>query len=308
MVSQRTPKLTGRDKNHVWHFSQVLFHALTWYWSQLQMDTARADCDREMTSWCELALDFEAATHTWLMPKGCPDGSKIAMKDKARLMATASRSVAKAHGTTLGAFGPVGQIVNTLKALGMPKTSGFDTKAKLLAKNEVNEALLNAATAIEAGHVEGWDWTPEWRSTQPKYSCTNQEQATLMPKQQARTYLNARELEEVEWRPEEEKILRTALLQLSGPAALQEKRRLLHNRNAEANGLHTIESPNIGRHKGRCVCRLCQHSVDRNNFCHFSKAPCLLARRQIESPEGEVGVKPPQVKSGEAGGQLRGRR
>ena len=160
-----------------------LFNALRWYWTEIQADT-RTTCADTATSWMDLALDFQAATHLPLAPEGTADPEGKTMKGRVRLFARASRTMAKAHKFPLTIHGPTDtQLVTTLKSLGMTRTYGFMQRFRLLRKETVDAALFHAAVDIDQGELTGTlDWRPNFDRLPPPLYKQGGEHVITMPR------------------------------------------------------------------------------------------------------------------------------
>ena len=65
-TGSREPLELGKQgkgvQNTVWKYDNVLYPALMWYWSEITW----VEEQQGEVSWAEVALDFQAATHTGL--------------------------------------------------------------------------------------------------------------------------------------------------------------------------------------------------------------------------------------------------
>ena len=76
-------------RNTVWKYDNALYPALMWYWSNISWESGQ---DGEI-SWAEVALDFQATTHTGLAREG-QEANEETLRTRAKMMAACSRRIA----------------------------------------------------------------------------------------------------------------------------------------------------------------------------------------------------------------------
>ena len=138
-----------------WKYPQALFMGLMWYWSQLRwLNSPFVALVEEETSWIELALDFQLATHLPLQvvaASGDADSSENSMERRGRVMAAASAAVAKLTKTVLWPKTGLEQKVKSksLVLLGFTKTFGISGRPIFMCHEALMETLFRARLAAD---------------------------------------------------------------------------------------------------------------------------------------------------------------
>ena len=132
----------GGKRNTVWKYDNVLYPALMWYWSTVTWSKEEAG----EISWAEVALDFQAATHTGLAREG-REWSSEDLRTRAKIMAASSRRIAQICREDISPGGrkATNTWVGTLRGLGFGTVRGIQAKPVLMKRNFVQQVLLQEA-------------------------------------------------------------------------------------------------------------------------------------------------------------------
>ena len=284
---------------------------LMWYWSQLRwLNSPFVALVEEETSWIELALDFQLATHLPLQvvaASGDADSSENSMERRGRVMAAASAAVAKLTKTVLWPKTGLEQKVKSksLVLLGFTKTFGISGRPIFMCHEALMETLFRTRLAADCSEhfrstgeptfrvvpVFPADGSPIWNSNSHITLADSQhKRLTQHTKEIVDQIGKQRKLQkvvpisqssrQVEWSTEEQSLIDRAKPKIK--AAVM--RTLLHNRCAEGLGQHIIEKylTESGDNTARVECTRCPSGAPRVNISAWCKAKC--------SREGKEGI------------------
>ena len=126
----------------MWRYENALYPALMWYWREISWESGQ---NKEM-SWAEVALDFQAATHTGLAREGQEWDSET-LRARAKIMAASSGRLACLCREDIASGGKeaLNALVGTLQGLGFARARGMQARPVLMKRSFVQQVLLQEA-------------------------------------------------------------------------------------------------------------------------------------------------------------------
>ena len=135
----------------MWKYDNALYPALIWYWREISWESGQ---NKEM-SWAEVALDFQAATHTGLAREGQEWDSET-LRARAKIMAASSRRLACLCREDIASGGKeaLNALVGTLQGLGFARARGMQARPLLMKRNFVQQVLMQEAVKAATSNTD----------------------------------------------------------------------------------------------------------------------------------------------------------
>jgi hypothetical protein len=294
-----------------WGYPQSLFPALVWYWKQVGF-AKTGDSKIQDTTWAEIAVDFQHATHEDLDRR---DAEEATLERRSRFIAAATDQMAKLCKTTV--LGKAykrekGAKATSLQHLGWGSMAGIPRRMVFLCPTQTLETLYR--TAVQAGEMEGIASksyntakvkprmenavAPLWSGGRWRYQAPNPPKRRLKGKQPAPAWAEKENQGErvaaalasrsakhkrralphklvaskALWSSQEKK----KLSGLTGRLRHLQEKLLLHNRKAAAEKLHVVEllDPRVRELPDVVSCAVCKGQVAREQLQKWLEREC----------------------------------
>ena len=156
-------------RNTVWKYTSELYPALMWYWNNIRWESGQG----KEISWAEVALDFQAATHTGLAREE-REWNEETLRTRAKIMAASSRRIAHLCQEDIapGGKNSLRTWVSTLQGLGFARVRGIQARPIMIKRDFVQQVLLQEAVrAATNDTIPNLDFVPDMAGAgEPKWA------------------------------------------------------------------------------------------------------------------------------------------
>ena len=177
------PIIPEKITTGTWTYAQSLFPAMVWYWNQVKwLEEPVLEVGEATTSWAELAIDFQIATHCAL-EKESEDADGATLERRARYFAAASERIEKLCKTKVTPGSRTSKARSVVK-LGFAPAAGIIGRPVFINHEMTMQALFRTAVTADDAGAKGNtlkvipsftpDGPPKWK--QPKLALSREEQ------------------------------------------------------------------------------------------------------------------------------------